>query len=153
MREKKNLKQGFTIIELVIVISVLIILIGIAIPHMAGMQQSGNIVKVKGELQTLQAAMESYYSNSSPQSYIPSSTTPSASYFTTATPQIITSALYDPFAPTGTEYVAKVNGSWYAFGSVGAVAGANLSGFTISTTGLVTGLTAGNICVTNGAGC
>ena len=147
------MKKGFTIIELVIVISVLIILIGIAIPHMKGMQQSGNLVKAKGELQTLQAAMESYYSNSSPQAYIPSSTSPSTTYFTQVTPQIITAALMDPFAPTGTEYDAVTNGSWYAFGSIGPNSGASLSGFTISSTGWVSGLTTGNICVTNGTGC
>jgi len=55
------MKKGFTIIELVIVISVLIILIGIAIPRMKGMQDSSNIVRAKKELQTLQAAVESYY--------------------------------------------------------------------------------------------
>ena len=62
-------QKAFTIIELVIVISVLIILIGITIPSMRGMQQSGMIVKVKGELQIFQATVESYYTNSSPQAY------------------------------------------------------------------------------------
>jgi prepilin-type N-terminal cleavage/methylation domain-containing protein len=152
------MKKGFTIIELVIVISVLIILIGIAIPHMKGMQQSGNIVKAKGELQTLQAAMESYYNNITPHTYIPTTTTPCVSFFNTASPQIVTSTLYDPFNGNGgsTEYQAIVstNGSFYAFGSVGAQ-GAGLGTFTISSSGAVTTTTGGGgICVTNGvSGC
>src|SRR5690348_17323154 len=101
------MKRGFTIIELVIVISVLIILIGIVIPRMKGMQQSGNIVKVKGELQTLQAAMESYYNNAvTPHAYITTTTTPGQTYFVGTSPQIITSPLYDPFASgSTTEYL------------------------------------------------
>jgi len=62
-------KKAFTILELVIVLSVLVILIGIAIPRMKGMQQAGQITQIKAELQTLQAAVESYYSNSSPSAY------------------------------------------------------------------------------------
>jgi len=150
---KKNMKKGFTIIELVIVISVLVILIGIAIPHMKGMQQSGNVVKVKGELQTLQAAMESYYNNSSPHAYIVSSTAPCANFLNAASPQIVVSPLYDPFAAGGTtEYVAVVssNGQWYAFGSVGL--GGGLSTFGIDTAGTVTNLN-GGLCATNGTGC
>ena len=97
------MKKGFTIIELVIVISVLIILIGIAIPRMKGMQQSGMIVKVKGELQIFQAAVESYYTNSSPNAYPLTPGTGSAlvgaNYLVTASPQIITSPLLDPYDP------------------------------------------------------
>ncbi|MBF0571095.1 MAG: prepilin-type N-terminal cleavage/methylation domain-containing protein [Candidatus Omnitrophica bacterium] len=146
------MKKGFTIIELVIVISVLIILIAIAIPRMKGMQDSGNIVKVKGELQTLQAAMESYYNNAvTPHVYIPSSTSPCATYFNSATPAAIINSLYDPFGATSTtEYDELTNGAYYAFASVGT--GTNLSSFTISSTGVVT-VGSGNVCVTNGSGC
>ncbi|MBF0571096.1 MAG: prepilin-type N-terminal cleavage/methylation domain-containing protein [Candidatus Omnitrophica bacterium] len=146
------MKKGFTIIELVIVISVLIILIGIAIPRMKGMQDSGKIVKVKGELQTLQAAMESYYNNAAtPHVYIPSSTSPCATYFDSTTPAAVITPLYDPFAVNSTtEYDELTNGAYYAFASVGTAA--NLSSFTISSTGVVT-IGAGNVCVTNGTGC
>ena len=119
-------KKAFTIIELVIVISVLIILIGIAIPRMKGMQQSGMIVKVKGELQTFQAAVESYYTNSSPQAYPgvagSGSTTVGATYLVSATPQLIAGPLYDPFNPTpSTEYYyyLSVNGQYYVITSIG----------------------------------
>ena len=134
-------KKAFTIIELVIVISVLIILIGIAIPRMKGMQQSGMIVKVKGELQIFQAAVESYYTNSSPQAYpgvagsasLANDTTVCATYLVTATPQMITSPLYDPFNPTpSTEYnyYLSSNGQYYVISSMGtdAVWGCFISG-------------------------
>ncbi len=119
-------KKAFTILELVIVLSVLAILIGIAIPRMSGMQQAGQITQVKAELQTLQAAVESYYSNSSPSTYpgTPGSatTTLGADYLVSATPQVITSPLYDPFNPTpATEYnyYLSANGQYYVIGSMG----------------------------------
>jgi len=144
------MKKGFTIIELVIVISVLIILIGIAIPHMKGMQQSGQIVKAKGELQTLQAAVESYYTNNS-NTYPASSSTPSASYFTGATPQIVSSVLPDPFGNGTAEYDYVQQNGYYAFGSVGTAG--SWTSFTVSSTGVVTHTATGTYCVTNGTGC
>ncbi|MBF0510820.1 MAG: type II secretion system protein [Candidatus Omnitrophica bacterium] len=154
------MKKGFTIIELIIVLSVLVILIGIIVPRMSGMQQQGNVVKAKAELQTLQTAMESYYMNNgntypgTPQQW---NYTPSETYFTQATPQIVSSVLYDPFNP-GNEYGMYVsqNGKYYAFASYGP------GGTSFCTTGpdLVsnTGSIDKNgcthmICVTNGTGC
>src|SRR5271170_4257789 len=98
------MKKGFTILELIVVISVLLILIGIAIPRIKGMQDSGNITKVKAELQTMQAAMESYYSNQSTHAYAPATTAPCATYFDGQTPKIISSPIYDPFASANIEY-------------------------------------------------
>ena len=120
------MKKAFTIIELVIVISVLIILIGITIPSMRGMQQSGTLTKVKGELQTFQAAVESYYSNSSPNVYpgVPNfaSNTIGATYLVSTTPQILNGPLYDPLNPAGSTeygYYLSPNGQYYAISSVG----------------------------------
>ncbi|MEE8417757.1 MAG: prepilin-type N-terminal cleavage/methylation domain-containing protein [candidate division Zixibacteria bacterium] len=55
------MKKGFTLIELLIVIAVISILVSIALPRFRGMQDEGNIAKAKGELRTLQTAVESYY--------------------------------------------------------------------------------------------
>lgn len=85
------MKRGFTLIELLIVIAVISILIGIALPRFKGMQDEGNIAKAKGELRTLQTAVESYYIHNN-QTY------PSAlAALTTATPSIVTSISTDPF--------------------------------------------------------
>ena len=150
------MKKGFTILELVIVLSVLVILIGIAIPRMKGMQQAGQITQVKAELQTLQAAMESYYNNSSPHVYPPTGTiaTPCATYFVGATPQIVpTTCPTDPFSSPATEYEAVVNGNYYAIASIGTSTNGLGTIVVNASTGAVTGKNAGNICVTNGSGC
>ena len=151
------MKKGFTILELVVVISVLVILIGIAIPRIKGMQQSGQIVQAKAELQTMQTAMESYYNNLSPtKAYPPTSTgyiSPCLTFFTNAVPQIVPGTCpTDPFAAAGVEYKLAVNGNWYVFGSIGPGPATDLSTLAVSTSGAVTKAN-GNICATNGTGC
>ena len=54
-------QKGFTLIELLIVLSVIAILVAIIIPSFRGMQQEGWLTKAEQELNTLQAAVESYY--------------------------------------------------------------------------------------------
>ena len=84
-------KKGFTLIELLIVIAVISILISIALPRFKGMQDEGNIAKAKGELRTLQTAVESFYIHNN-IAY------PAAlSDVTTATPRIVSSIPADPF--------------------------------------------------------
>lgn len=114
------MKKGFTILELLVVISVLVILIGIAIPRFKGMQDAGRIAQVKGELRTMQTAIESYYMNASPNAYPLSSTTLGGATLIGATPRILSSALYDPFgSTTETEYVYTYNSPYYVVYSVG----------------------------------
>ncbi|UCD15446.1 MAG: prepilin-type N-terminal cleavage/methylation domain-containing protein, partial [Candidatus Omnitrophota bacterium] len=60
MNKKRKVLMGFTLIELLIVIAVISILLSIALPRFRGMQEEGNIAKAKGELRTLQTAVESY---------------------------------------------------------------------------------------------
>ena len=150
------MKKGFTIIELIIVISVLIILIGIVIPRMKGAQQAGNIVKAKAELQTLQAAIESYYNtNGTYPACGGGCVIPCQTFFNGATPQMVSSTLYDPFGgTTTTEYKLITNGTYYVFASVGA-GGNDLNGYDINaTTGVVNkGGHVNSLCITNGTGC
>lgn len=87
------LRKGFTLIELLIVIAVISILIGIALPRFRGIQEEGLIAQAKGELRTLQTAAESYYihnSNAYPASL---------SNLTSQTPLIVNSIPNDPFNP------------------------------------------------------
>ncbi|MBF0571397.1 MAG: type II secretion system protein [Candidatus Omnitrophica bacterium] len=169
-------KKAFTIIELVIVISVLVILIGIAIPRMKGMQDAANITKVKHELATLQSAVESYYAFSTPHAY-PNSLAAAQPALINASPQIISSYLYDPFCSSsvifcvssdqeyGYEGPDNANAPYYVIYSVGPAPqadnacfmnGSSVSCFT-GTGGPPTLCTAGSpgcpICVTNGVGC
>jgi len=114
--------KGFTILEILVVLSVIAILIGIAVPRLKGMQDQANISKAKAELKTLQAAIVSYYTNTSPNAYPPTSTTVATTSLITATPQIISTALYDPWGATSTteyNYVLSANGQYYVIASVG----------------------------------
>ncbi len=108
--------RGFTLIELLIVIAVISIIIGIALPRFKGMQDEGNIAKAKAELRTLQTAVESYY--------IHNATTYPATLavMTAATPQVVASIPDDPFAAAGTKYVYVLGGTnskYYIIYSVG----------------------------------
>ena len=114
--------RGFTIVEILVVISVLAILISISIPRMQGMQQSSNMTKVNKEIATIITALEAYRTFDSSQAYPPSSTTVQASYLLKATPNIINSVLDDPFASAPTteyNYLRSTNGNYYVVWSVG----------------------------------
>jgi prepilin-type N-terminal cleavage/methylation domain-containing protein len=139
-------KTGFTIIELLIVIAVISILVGIALPRFRGMQDEGNIAKAKGELRTLQTAVESYYIHNS-NAY------PAAlSSLTSATPSVVNTLPTDPFN-SGNNYGYALNtgtpaGLYYIIYSVGAGGGGSA---VVSNAGVVTE-TNGTSCiyVTNG---
>lgn len=86
-------KRGFTLIELLIVIAVISILIGIALPRFRGMQEEGMIAQAKGELRTLQTAVESFYIHNT-NTYPANLTT-----LTDETPLIVGTLPTDPFDP------------------------------------------------------
>ena len=120
-----HMKKAFTIIELMIVMAVMAILVGMALPRFKGMQQEGNMAKANGELRTLQTAMESYAMHNG-NVYPASSTTPYDTYLDADSvgtgPQLINSAMMDPFSPTNEYYYRIGNGAgtgYYVFGSRG----------------------------------
>lgn len=110
-------RKGFTLIELLIVIAVISILISIALPRFKSMQDEGNIAKAKGEIRTLQTAVESFYIHNN-NAY------PAAlSALTSATPQIVSSIPTDPFSGTSAAYGyvrGGTNNKFYVIYSVGA---------------------------------
>ena len=135
-------RKGFTILELLIVIAVIVIIVGIAFPQFKGMQDESNIVRAKGELRMLQTAVESYAVHNN-------GTLPATlAALTTAVPQIAPSVLpTDPFG--GAAYGYSKNGKWFVIYS----AGPGLNGAaTIDANGAVTE-TNGSSCiyVTNGS--
>ena len=107
-------RKGFTLIELLIVIAVITILLGITLPRFKGMQDEGNIAKAKGELRTLQTAVESYYIHNN-NAY------PSAlSTLTSQTPLIVNSIPNDPFGSGAYGYSrGGTNNKFYVIYSVG----------------------------------
>lgn len=152
-------RNAFTILELLVVISVLVILIGIAIPQFKGMKDAGTIAKVKGELRTLVAATESYkIMNNSYPTATSNTTTAQTDYLVSASPQIISTALYDPFVDGGiTEYRYKSTAAsdyyvWFSVGPNGTFESAGGRTPNISSTGVVV-RSGDDICITNGTGC
>lgn len=114
-------KKAFTLIELLIVIAVISILIGIALPRFRGMQIEGNIVKAKAELRTLQTAVESYYIHNN-NTYPATGSTALETALASAIPNIIDHVPTDPFSPTGADYayvMGGTNSKFYIVYSVG----------------------------------
>lgn len=134
------LRKAFTILELLIVIAVIGILVGIALPKFKGMRDEGNIAKAKGEMRTLQTAIESYYMHNNAM--------PSMAQLTTAVPNIIgTTTPKDPFVAGGTtDYTLASNGSFFVLYSKGPSGGGSAS---IDSSGNVTA-GSNTIYVTNG---
>ena len=144
------MRKGFTLVELLIVIMVIAILIGIALPRFGGMRDEGNTTKAAAELRTLQAAVESRYIHTSPHAY------PAAAGWEAtlvgATPQIIGAELYDPFGVTSTtdyQYALSTSGAFYVIWSQGSGRSTSIDG--ISDLGVVTPADRGDdIFVSNG---
>ncbi len=142
---EKVMKKGFTILEILVVISVIAILIGIAIPRFKGMQDEANIIKVKSDLKTIQAAMESYKNNTGAYAV----TKADLSDLEGATPKIINDDMEDPLS--GTAYRIITNSPYYVIFAWGVDGDADTTAVS-ATTGEVT-TNSGDYCVTNGSGC
>jgi general secretion pathway protein G len=113
-----KMKRGFTLIELLIVMAVIAILIGIALPSFKGMQDEGNIAKAKGELRTLQTAVESYYIHNN--NTYPATGTGLETALGSAAPSIIDNVPTDPFDTDDYEYVmGGTNSKFYIIYSAG----------------------------------
>ncbi len=129
------MKRGFTLIEMMIVIAVIAILVGIALPHFRGMQEEGWTAKAAGELRTLATAVESYYIHNSRQ-YPGQAATPATDWQSNLPgngPTIIASTLYDPFIAGTTQYryatsADTTNSQYYVVFSVGADGTADIDG-------------------------
>lgn len=144
------MKKGFTIVELLIVIAVIAILVGIALPRFRGMQEEGKIAQAKGELRTLQTAVESYYIHN--DNTYPDTGDTWQTALTGAMPNIIGTALTDPFNGA-TEYGYANDEEdpvkYYVLYSVGI--GTTAATAEISPAGVVTETDTSCIYVTNGA--
>ena len=142
--------RGFTLVEMLVVITVIAILLAIVIPRVKGMQDEANSTKAKAELRTLQTAVESWRIHQSPSTYPATSATLCASYLNTATPLIVANPVYDPFAAAGTEYnyILATAGAYYVIWSVGPNKTTAITG--MGDDGTVEGAVAGDIYVTNG---
>ncbi len=146
----KRKNAGFTLIELIIVISVIAILVGIALPRLRGMIDEGNTAKAASELRALQTAVESYYiHNSKTYPADGSATWQSVLTASTTKPKLIGTALIDPFnTAVQYKYDKSANGFYYVIWSVGPDNAADVTD--ITDTGTVSGGPDDDIYVSNG---
>ena len=146
----KGNAKGFTLMELIIVISVITILVGIALPRLRGLQDEGNTAKAAAELRALQAAVESYYvHNSRTYPADGSATWQSVLTASTTRPRLVGAALVDPFNGTVQyQYDRSANGLYYVISSIGPDKAADIT--SIGDTGDTSGGPDDDIYVSNG---
>ena len=115
------IRKGFTILELLIVIMVISILIGISLPRFRGIQQEAQVAQAKGDLRTLQTAVESYYIHNA-NAYPATGSAALETALSTASPNITSSVPIDPFSSSGADYVyvrGGTNSRFYIIYSAG----------------------------------
>jgi prepilin-type N-terminal cleavage/methylation domain-containing protein len=146
-------KHGFTMLEILVVLAVLAILIGTALPRVKGMQDLATVSKIKAELKQVKTAVETYYLNRIPHVF-PASTPTLIGDVLLAEPNPVTSSppLRDPFGATATteyNYLLSGNGMYYVIYSRGLGSNGSAS---ISNAGVASPIN-GAYCATNGTGC
>ena len=134
-------RNGFTLIEMLIVIVVISILVGVLLPNFRGTQDEANTQRAKSELRTLATALESYYIHNS--NAFPSALTS----LTSVTPRIVTRIPSDPFNGS-TAYQYATSSGYYVAWSYGPDRTAGITG--ISSAGALTGTQGDDLCITNG---
>ncbi len=151
----KGNNKGFTLLEILVVISLILIVVGIALPRFTGVGNEGKKAKAAAELKTLQTALESYLTSSG-------STLPATGAGTTvvlsptlegASPRLVgdVDTFYDPFGATATTPYRYLRGgtTYYLLFSLGPDK-ANAPAMAISAAGVITNA-GDNIYVSNGS--
>jgi len=113
MRTVLQRSKGFTLVELIIVLTVIAIILAVVLPSFRGMRQEANMSRAQQELNTLKTAVTSYFRNNNAY---PANV---HAALTGASPRIITSILEDPFktdASTTPNTYGYVTGTDASFG-------------------------------------
>lgn len=107
--------------ELIISLSVIVILVGIALPRLRTLIDEGNLGQAEVELKALQAAVESYAAGHGKVAPETGSSWQSALTDAATKPRLIGVALRDPFSGVGASYRygKTADGKFYVIWSVG----------------------------------
>lgn len=143
-----NNEKGFTLLEVLIVVAIIITIAGIALPRFLGVSEQGKRARAKGDMRVLQTAIESYL--------LFSNRMPAGTDLPNGNPAIVsdfTNDFKDPFSTTGANYQLATAASgtkkfyvWYSVGPDGEPGETT----TISAAGAVTG-DSDNVFVSNGS--
>lgn len=148
-------EKGFTLLEILVVVTLILIIVGIALPRFTGVSDEGRKAKASAELRTLQTALESYLLRTSP-------TLPAAGAGTTAdlesalegaTPRMVgeVSDFVDPFTASSVyKYKISASSRYYVIFSVGPDRTADISTAPDASGNIVTAEVDDDIYVTNG---
>ena len=110
-------RKAFTLIELMIVMAVIAILIGIILPSFKGMKDEAQYSKVRGDLRTLQTAVESFSIHHGQK--FPEMGPDWQKQLLNSKPKLIEKEMIDPFSPEKKPYQYVVTGNYYVIWSVG----------------------------------
>lgn len=151
MRKRKS-ERGFTLLEILVVITLILIIAGIALPRFIGVGDEGKKAKAKAELRTVQTALESYLLNTT--STLPAGTWAALeTALEGATPRLVGEMkdFVDPFGATSTtnyRFVKSPNSKYYILFSLGPDKAAAIT--TIDDTGTITTGPGDDLYATNG---
>ncbi len=145
-------EKGFTLLEILVVISLILIIAGIALPKFIGVSDEGKKAKAAAELKTMQTALESYLLNTA--STVPADFSALETALEGATPRLIGdgSKFYDPFGATATTnylYKKSSNDKYYVLHSLGPDKAADITA--VSAAGVISGGPDDDIYVSNGS--
>ncbi len=143
-------KKGFSVLEMIFVLALVVIILGISLIRMRGMSEHKNIETAKGDLRAIQTAVNAYYLNHS--STYPTGSDWQSSDLASDSPRVLRQVLYDPFRTANAEYSYSVsgNGKYYVAFSYGPDGAADITG--IDNNGKLTGQNDDDIFITNGTG-
>jgi prepilin-type N-terminal cleavage/methylation domain-containing protein len=141
-------QRGFTLLEILVVISLIILIAGIALPRFAGVTDEGKRAKAAAELRTVQTALESYLLNTT--NTVPISWDAIEVALEAATPRLVgeTDDLKDPFTGSDYGFFKSANSRKYVLFSVGPDGLADIA--SIADTGAIGGGPDDDVFVTNG---
>lgn len=107
LRSMKDEETGFTLVELLVVISILGVLAGVVVFSVAGITDDGTQAACSTEAQTVRAAQEAHYAKSTtPKKYAADAAALKTAGLLGSTPTYVTTASATPFNTYTVAWVA-----------------------------------------------